>query len=290
MNGNGKTTSLPDRSRARLRREAHRIKRRVFYTLTAFGIGAASTWLYKEEIFSFLLAPAGGNLSPDGKPIFTAPVEMMSNTINLAIKGGLTVAFPVAVFFAYRTMSPLMTPSYRRFMRLFLATSALAFLSGAAFAYYVLLPTGLGFLLDFGTDISTPYVSISSYLDLFYAMIFWLGIVFELPIVMYLLSKTGVVPYQKLKAFRKFVPVTALIFSAILTPTFDVVNQLLLAGPMVGLYEIGMFAAWAARPEDGDYLWVKAVKRRVLWVYRKILAVLKSPYTVPRWAYRKVRG
>ena len=225
------------------------MRRRLLWVFVALGVGASLTWVYRTEIFLWLLAPADGQLSGTGQPIFTGPTEMFSLTVSLAMKGGIVAALPVLAYNVYRLFSPLLDKQQRRTIVLFLALGLVFYLGGAAFAYWVLLPTGLRFLLHFGTDIATPMIRITEYMEVALAMIFWLGVVFELPIVMLLLAKLRVVSYQGFKKVRRYVPVMAFILSAIITPTFDVVNQTLVAVPLIALFEVGVFLAWLARPK-----------------------------------------
>ena len=271
-----------------------RIRIRLFWVLITFGTGAGGTWYFREAVFSFLLVPAGGNLSPfEGNlPIFTSPTAMMGATIQLAIRGGVIVALPVLVISAYTLFSSLIPPQQRRFLVIFLPATVLCFLLGAAVAYWVLLPTGLKFLLNFGTGVATPVIVLDEYISLLTAMVFWLGVVFELPITMYLLAKMQIISYLRLRGLRKYVPVAAFVLSAIITPTFDVFNQTLLAVPIILLYEVGLFLSWLAWPEQGDYMFVKKIRAGLGWLFIKGRFVIGFPIVKVRWAsrwtYRKV--
>ena len=181
-----------------------RIRRRLFLVLITFGAGAAATWYYREAVFNILIAPSGGNLSPfDGMPVYNSPTAMMGATIQLAMRGGAIAALPVLAVSIYTLFSPLIPPQQRRFLVIFLPATVLCFLSGAAFAYWVLLPTGLKFLLNFGSGVAVPVIDISEYLNLLVAMMFWLGVVFELPIAMFLLAKLRIISYLRLRGLRK---------------------------------------------------------------------------------------
>tara|TARA_Y100000310_G_scaffold3270_1_gene4178 strand:+ start:1369 stop:2310 length:942 start_codon:yes stop_codon:yes gene_type:complete len=255
-----------------------RIRRRLFLVFLTFSIGAATTWFYRVDIFAFLLIPGGDVLSPfDGQPVYTRPTGMMSATIGLALKGGAVVALPVATVGALTLLRPFIG-RYWLFLVIFTTSVLLCFLGGAAFGYYVLLPTAMRFLLHFGEGIAVPVIDISEYLALFMAIVFWMGVVFVLPPVMYLLTKLRLVEYRSLRNVRKFVPASAFVLSAILTPTFDVVNQTMMAVPMIALYEVGLFVSWAARPEEGNYLWLKTVA-----------AALRRLRDALAWPYRRVR-
>ncbi len=264
------------------RRFGNRLRRRLLFVFLAFGIGAASTWNWKQEIFELLLVPADGMLSPfGGGPVFTGPTTMMGATISLALRGGILASLPVTVISFYTLLRPLFPDAQHRFIILFVPTTILCFLLGGSFAYFVMLPAGLKFLLNFGSGVATPLITIDQYLDLMFAMMFWLGVVFEMPVAMYLLAKTKIVSYRKMTSLRKFVPVTAFILAAIITPTFDVLNQTMVAVPIILLYEVGLFVAWVAHPERGNYLWLGSIGRGARWTGRR-------PRVWTNWTRRKV--
>jgi sec-independent protein translocase protein TatC len=236
-----------------VQRLGRRVRRRVLWTFLAFGIGAASTWFYREEVFNWLLIPGGDALSPfDGRPVFTAPTDMMGATVHLAMRGGMFAALPVLTASAFTLIRPLLPPQQRRFITIFLPAFAVLYVGGVAFAYYVMAPVGLKFLLHFGDGVAVPLITLPQYLDILLTMMFWLGVVFELPLAMLLLSRMRVVSYRRFRSLRKFVPAFAFILGAIITPTFDVINQTMVAVPIILLFEVGLFLAWLARPRRGS--------------------------------------
>ena len=253
-----------------LQRFSRGVKKQLLWVFIALGIGFGLTLYFREDVFAFLLAPSRGLLSPTSQPIFTAPTEMFSATIRLAVTGGIVVALPVVLASFSRLLIPLLLPSERRFIFLFFfPAAALCFVGGVSFAYYILLPAGLGFLLQFGTNIAAPMIRISAYMSLATSMLLWMGIVFELPLGMYVSSRLRMVSHTQWRKIRKYVFPTAIIFAAIITPTMDGLNVMLIAIPMTVLYEIGLALAWVGRPVEGrrfGALWVVAVEAVFLFV------------------------
>ena len=235
---------------AAIQRHLRGVKRRLLWVLVAFGVGSSLTWYFRTPILLWLLLPAGGQLSATGRPVFIAPTEMFSLMVGLAIKGGFVLAFPVLVYQVFRFLRPLLSKKHGRFIAIFLPAGFVCFLGGAAFAYFVLLPTGLRFLLQFGTDVADPMIRITEYMDLALAMLFWLGIVFELPLALFLVVKLRIVEYKRVRSFQKYAPLAAFILSALITPTMDIVNSTLVAVPIIVLFEAGVFLAWLARPKQ----------------------------------------
>jgi len=275
-----------------------RMRRRLIWTFLAFGIGAGSTFYYNAAVFGFLLAPAGNNLSPfDGQPVFSSPIDMMGATISLAIRGGTVLALPVLVTGILTLLRPWIRTRYWWFLTIFTVLTVVSFLTGAAFVYLVMLPVSLEFLLSFGDGIAVAVIQLDSYIELISSLMLWVGLIFELPIAMYLLVKYRILSYQKLRRVRKFVPPTAIILAGIITPTFDGFNQVMVALPMWALYEVGLFTSWLAHPEEGNYLWLRTlgrwlrkVRSVVARILRRVRIIVGSPVVMIRRVHRKVRG
>ena len=121
--------------------------------------------------------------------------------------------------------------------------SLIAFVAGAAFGYRILFPPAINFLLSFGSEIATPMPRIGTYVNLMLSLLFWMGIVFETPLVLYFLSRIGVVTSEWLAKRRRYAVVVAFILGAIITPTFDPINQTFVAVPIIVLYEAGVWLA-----------------------------------------------
>ena len=257
-----------------MRRFARKVRFGLLGTLLAFGIGAGLTWYFRVIIFGWLIAPAGGMLSPhQGLPVYTSPTEILSVTIKLSLTGGVVFAIPVLVGTLFYLVRPLLKRNERRLVALFLPAIFFCYLTGVSFAYFLMLPVGIAFLLHFGEGVAVPTIRISEYLSLVITLIFWLGIIFELPLLMYLLAKLRLVSYRRFKKVRKFVPPIAIIVSAILTPTMDIVNQLMLAGPIIILYEFGLLLAWLAQPGKGGLV-LRKLKEFLIGILRRVAVML----------------
>ena len=204
-------------------------------------------------MFAFLLAPAEEMLSPfDGRPAFTAPQDMFGSTLSLSMKGGQFAAFPVLVVGALTMLKPFVPRRFWLFVTTYSAISIAMFALGASFVFWVMMPVSLHFLLNFGSGIAVPVILLTEYMALLLSLLFWIGIVFELPIVMQLLAKFRLAPYSKAKTLRKWIVPTAFIFAALITPSLDGTLTFLVALPMLILYEVGLLAGWLT-DREGNY-------------------------------------
>ena len=266
-----------------------RIGYRVFWTITAFGAGAGFTFYHKQTIFLWLIAPADGKLSPfDGLPIYTSPISMISATISVVSKGGMAAALPVLTYSVLSLVRPLLPSRFYRFLIYLILATVASYLAGMLFVYYVMLPVGLGFLLNFGKGVAIPVIDIGEYLALLSALMFAMGLVFLIPIWMYLLSKMGIVTYRHFRIGRWFVPLFAAFLGIVLTPTADGINFLMVGMPVLLLYEIGLFVAWLHNPDEGNYLWFRTIARSVRKVWRGVVWVVRRPVVAWRRVERKL--
>lgn len=220
------------------------------------------------------MAPAGGRLSPhDELPIYTSLTEVFGLTLWLMLKVGFIAATPVALGTVFYAVRPLLDHHQRRMLAFYMLAGVLFFIAGASFAYFALIPAGVRFLLNFGEGIAVPAIRISEYMSVTASMMWWLGVIFEIPLVMFGLAKLRLVTYGHFKKVRKFVPPSASIFGAILSPGFDIVTALLIAVPIVLLFEVGLLLAWLAQPGKGS-LMLHWIKRIVVGILRRVAVVL----------------
>lgn len=228
------------------------LRRRLIYSIIAVIVTTAIAAVFHQQILSLLMQPAQGFTNiPSGKPIYTDLTEVISTVMKASLLVGLFAAMPFILYQVVMFVSPGLNPSERRYLYLLMPAVILAFILGAAFGYRVLFPPAVHFLLSFGSDIATPYIRIGNYVSLMTSLLLWMGVVFETPLVLFFLSRIGIVTPQQLGRQRRYAIVVAFILGALITPTFDPVNQTLVALPIIVLYEVGIWLAkFGARQRD----------------------------------------
>ena len=220
------------------------LRRRVFICVIALLVGSVISFVFFEQIIEVLVSPAKDlGLGTGGELIYTEVTELLTTAIKVSFVSGLILASPVILFQVVMFIAPGLTSREKRYLFGFMPAVLLAFVGGVAFAYYVLTPPALHFLLTFGGDVAVPLIRISNIINLMIRLLFWMGLAFETPLVMYLLASLGIVSAQGLGRFRRYWVVVAFILAAIITPTVDPVNQGLVAGPLLVLYEAGILLA-----------------------------------------------
>ena len=232
-----------------LRDHLDELRRRLFISAIGVLLGTVVAFIFHRQILLFLLEPAKAiDTIPAGTPlIYTLVTEMLGITMKVSLLGGFILSVPLWTYHLVMFISPGLKPRERKYLFIFLPGITIAFLIGTAFAYYVLIPPALRFLLTFNTDIAAPMIRIGSYMNLMIRLLFWMGIVFETPVLMFVLARLRVVTYRTFARWRRLAIVLAFVLGAIITPTFDPINQSLVAVPIMVLYETGIWLAWLAR-------------------------------------------
>ncbi len=214
------------------------LRRRLIRSVIAVAAGAAISFIFYEWIFYVLILPAEGiNL------IFTELTEMIGTIMRVCLASGLILAMPYLTVQAILFIKPALTRKEERNVYLILPWIVIMFLGGVVFGYFILIPPAIGFLYTFGSDIALPMIKIGNYIAIITRLLIAIGLVFELPVVTTFLARLGIVKPEWLAGKRKMAIIVAFILAAIITPTFDPINQSLVAVPLIILYEMSIWLA-----------------------------------------------
>ena len=218
------------------------LRRRLVWSAMAVLITTGAAFAFHQQILELLMEPAQGFTDiPNQRPIYTDITEFLGVAMKASLLVGLFGALPFVLYQVVMFVAPGLTGKEKRYLYSLLPLSLLAFAAGAAFGYRIVFPPAVDFLLDFGSDIADPYIRIGTYVNLMLSLLFWMGVVFETPVVLFFLSKIGVVTPEFLARHRRYAVVIAFILGAMITPTFDPINQSLVALPIIALYEISIW-------------------------------------------------
>ena len=233
------------------------LRKRILYSAAALFIAFLICFQYSEYLLTWLQLPLtlvlNFKISPPyvyvtyipsvTKLVFLAPAEAFWVYMKIGFVAGIFLALPFLLAQVWLFISPGLLPKERRYALPFIVSATGMFVLGALFCQFVILPFAIKFLLTYQTSQLTPMISVGNYIDFCSKFLLAFGIIFELPLIITLLSKLGLVTPQFLSKHRKYAVLMAFIAGAILTPTPDMFNQVLMAAPILVLYEIGIIMA-----------------------------------------------
>ncbi|MFO8102039.1 MAG: twin-arginine translocase subunit TatC [Dehalococcoidia bacterium] len=192
-----------------------------------------------QYIFDFLKNPAPDDISL----IYTEMTGMLATYMKVALMGGLVLAMPFLVYHLIMFVSPALTRQEKKYVYIALPWIILMFAAGLVFGYYILVPPATEFLVTFMSDVARPEIRIDNYVSIVTRFLVAIGLAFETPVIITFLARLGIVKPETLARRRRWAIVIAFILAAMITPTFDPINQSLVALPLVILYEMSILLA-----------------------------------------------
>lgn len=242
-----------DDSRAPLLDHLIELRRRLLWSIAALAVAFAGCLYFARPIFAFLVQPllrAGQN-----KVIYTDVFEAFFVDVKVAFFAAIMVAFPVLATQVWKFVAPGLYKNEKKALLPFLVMTPLLFGLGAALAYYVAMPIALHFLLGYQGDVGgvqqEALPGVGNYLNFVTKFMFGFGVAFLTPVLLMLLERAGIVTRAQLVSGRRYAIVIAFVIAAVLTPP-DIISQLLLAVPLVLLYELALIAIWFTERKRKD--------------------------------------
>jgi sec-independent protein translocase protein TatC len=218
------------------------LRKRLITCFTAVGIGFVASYAFKEKLFYILVAPLQNAMQSGDSLIYTHLPEAFFTFLKTALISGILLASPVLLYQFWMFIAPGLYDREKKLMIPILFLSTLFFTGGALFGYFIVFPWGFKFFLSFATDTIRPMPSMREYLGFASKLLLAFGLVFELPLVITFLAKLGIVSVEFLKKHRKYAILIFFVGAAMLTPP-DVVTQIMMALPLMLLYEISIIGA-----------------------------------------------
>lgn len=214
------------------------LRRRLVICLVAVVIATVISFIFVDQLMALLL-----QLLERVPGVTVQAIEIpekFTTSMRLALTSGIALAMPVIVHQLWRFLRPGLYPNERRYILLGLPLVTIFFVGGVLFSYYLALPPALGFLLGFGNEEIVTQPRLQTYLSFVSTLMFWSGVSFETPILLFFLAKVGVVDSQKLSRWRKYAFLVIALLAAVITPTPDPLNMMIVAVPLYLLYEFGV--------------------------------------------------
>ena len=216
------------------------LRKRLILSFVAIGVGFFVCYAFKKFLFDILAAPLLKVMPIGGSLIFTSVAEAFFTYMKVAFIAAVILVSPFVLYQIWAFVAPGLYQKEKRYVIPFVLGGSLFFAVGVLFAYFVAIPIGFKFLLGYATDFIKPLPSMKEYLSFSIKFLLAFGLVFEFPVVLVLLARIGVVDAKMLARQRKYAILLIFIFAAIITPP-DFISQVLMALPLIGLYELSIF-------------------------------------------------
>jgi sec-independent protein translocase protein TatC len=211
---------------------------RLIYAIIGVVIGTIAAWIFIDQLVNFILLKPARDAHANLQNL--KPFGQLFLYVQVAIIAGVVVSIPNIFYQFWKFITPALKRGEKKYILSIVLFSTVCFLSGMLFSYYVLLPLAMKFVAEFGSEDIMNNFAINEYMRIIISLMLGSALVFELPMLSFFLTKLGILTPAFMRKYRKYALVTILFFAAFLTPP-DPVSQLILAVPLVLLYEISIF-------------------------------------------------
>ena len=223
------------------------LRRRLLYSLIAIALCLVLGLTFWEEIYLFLSQPMLAAFEAAGlekRLVFTGPLVPIKFALQVGLYAGILLAAPFIFWQVWLFVAPGLYRRERHLALPFVLSSTGLFLAGCYFAHRVVLPLTLTFLLQFGKDYFEPLITINEYFSLWLTLVLWMGVIFQLPVLIFILSWLGLVTPAFLIHYFRHAVIAIVVIAAVITPTTDAFTMTIFAAPMIALYILGIGVSW----------------------------------------------
>lgn len=227
------------------------LRRRLVACAIAVGVGFVVSYVFSERLFQVLIMPLKAVMPEGERLIFTNLPEMFFTYMKVAFLSGVLLMAPFIFYQLWMFVAPGLYQREKKYVIPFVVASTILFVGGSLFGYFVVFPFGFRFFIGFSNEYVKALPSVREYFSFAIKLLFAFGIIFELPVVIFFLTKMGMVTPEALRRQRKYAILLAFVVGAILTPP-DVITQFMMAIPLMALYEIGILVSVMARKKKEE--------------------------------------
>ena len=227
------------------------LRKRLFISVMTVIVMFVVCFSFWNQILDFIIAPLQNTLPDNQKMVFLEVQEPFFVAMKVAFFTGFLFSLPIIFWQFWLFVAPGLYENEKKYVIPFVISATFMFLVGAAFCYYVVVPIGFAFLINFGQQLFSAMLNIGGYVGFFTKLVIAFGIAFELPVITFFLAKLGLVDDKMLKNSFRYAIVVIFIFAAVMTPP-DILSQFLMAVPLIGLYGLSIFIAAQVNPAKNE--------------------------------------
>jgi sec-independent protein translocase protein TatC len=248
--GAGPALSRADMGAMSFLEHLEELRKRIIYSILWIIAGFCACWWKAELIYGYMKKPIDAALTAHKLPtdlVYLNPTEPFNMYLKIGFLAGVFVASPFVLYQVWGFIAPGLYRHEKKYVVPFMCSTVFLFLAGGFFAYRMVYPAALDFLIGYGAQFK-PMITISEYTDLFLTIVIGMGIIFEMPILVFFLSLMGLISAKFMWNNLRYSVLVIFIIAAIITPTTDIMNMCVFAAPMVALYILSIGIAWFVHP------------------------------------------
>jgi sec-independent protein translocase protein TatC len=228
------------------------LRKRIIWSIASIGVGFGVCYWWHDKIFSWMQAPIVFALKNHNLPVnlvYTNPTDPFNMYLKVSLIVGIFVASPFVLSQVWAFIAPGIYKNERRYVAPFMFSTVGLFVAGGLFAYKMVYPAALDFLIGYSQQF-TPMITINEYTNLFMTIVLWLGVIFEMPILVFFLALFGIVSSGWMWRNFRYSILVIFIIAAVITPTTDIMNMCIFAAPMIVLYAGSIGVAYLVHPKQ----------------------------------------
>jgi len=237
------TTETTEDHKMSLTEHLVELRIRITRSLIALVIGFGGCYYYKDWIFDIVTRPLTQALPKNSYLIYTGLTDAFFTYMKVAFFASLIITSPFILYQIWKFIAPALHSKEKKYLLPFVFFSTLLFVSGVVFGYFIALPPAFEFFVSFNNKYLQAMISFSDYLSLFVTFLLGFGLSFELPVFIFFLTKLGIVNAKMLSKQRRYAILVIFVVAAVLTPSPDALSQVLMAIPLMFLYEVSIFVS-----------------------------------------------
>ncbi len=236
---------MPEEVKMNFLQHLEELRKRILWSFLAVLVCFIPAYSFSQKLFNILMQPIINNLPQGSTLIFTKPAEGFTTYLKVSFFAAMVLALPFILYQAWRFVAPALYKHEKQIVIPFIFFGTLFFAAGGAFCYFIASPPAFKFLLgEYSSEYVKAFPTIGEALSFFMALILGFGIVFEFPLVVFVLARLGIVNSQMLRSKRRYAMVVSGIAAAIITPTTDAISMMFMFVPLIVFYELGILVAW----------------------------------------------
>ena len=227
------------------------LRKRLGISVAVLFVAFFACFSFWEPILAWMILPLEDVLPAGSEVIFTKVQEPFFTALKVAFFSGFILSLPIIFWQFWLFIAPGLYENEKKLVIPFVTAATMMFLMGASFCYYIVVPLGFDFLINFGAQLFKALPSIGEYVSFFTKLLFGFGLAFELPVITFFFAKLGFVTDKSLISFFRYAIIIIFLVAALLTPP-DLLTQFLMAGPLIILYGVSILVAKAVNPDLGE--------------------------------------